>query len=203
MGRQVARELGLPLVVHVGEAPPRTAEMLDLAGPGDLLTHCYTAYAPNGLRNSLVDEDGRVLDEVWQAKERGVLFDVGHGGCSFSFQIARAAFEQGFFPDFIGTDIYTWNFLHPVGSLARTMTKIMHLGLSPAECVRRVTSAPADFFNLRGLGHLRAGDRGDLSIFRLVEAPIELVDSKGVAEQASRQLIVETVVVGGRVHQLI
>jgi len=80
MGRQVARELGLPLVVHIGEAPPTMAETLDLAGPGDLLTHCYTAYAPNGIYNSLVGEDGRVLDAVWRAKERGALFDVGHGG---------------------------------------------------------------------------------------------------------------------------
>jgi len=89
-----------------------------------------------------------------------------------------------------------------VGSLARTMTKIMHLGLSPAECVRRVTSAPADFFSLKGLGHLRVGDLGDLTIFRLVEAEADLVDSKGVMERASRQLTVESVVVGGRVHQL-
>ncbi|MDL2226105.1 amidohydrolase family protein [Deltaproteobacteria bacterium OttesenSCG-928-M10] len=165
MGQKAARQLGLPFVAHVGEAPPAMEEMLKLAVGGNLLTHCYTAYAPNGVHNSMINEKGEVLPEVWQAKARGVLFDVGHGGSSFSFKIAHAAFEQGFEPDFIGTDIYTWNYFRPVGSLARTMTKLMHLGLSPEECVRRVTAVPADYFNLKGLGHLRPGALGDLTIF--------------------------------------
>lgn len=202
MGQQAARELNLPFVAHVGEYPPKVSEMIDQAQKGDLLTHCYNQYSPNGIWNSMLDEAGNVLDCVWKAKKRGVLFDVGHGGCSFSFRLGHQAFEQGFYPDMIGTDIYAWNFLHPVWGLYRVMNKIIHLGMSVEDCVKCVTSTPADFFGLPGQGHLREGGLGDLTIFHMEENPVELTDSKGVTETCSRRLVVDYVTVGGKAHHL-
>ena len=202
MGQKAARELGVPFVAHVGEFPPKMSDMVGLAGKGDLITHCYTRYAPNGIYNSMVDENGDVLDCVWEAKERGALFDVGHGGSSFSFSIAHAAFAQGFYPDMIGTDIYSWNFLHPVYSLAHTMNKILHLGMPIEQCVRCVTSTPADFFRMEGLGHLREGAFGDITVFHLEDTPVELTDSKGVTEVCGQKIIVDYVAVGGRAHRI-
>lgn len=203
LGQKAARELKLPFVAHVGEYPPKVSEMIDLAQKGDLLTHCYNRYAPNGIHNSMVDSDGKVLDSVFMAKKRGVLFDVGHGGCSFCFQIAHAAFDQGFYPDMISTDIYAWNFLKPVWGLIHTMNKILHLGMNMEECVRCVTSVPADFFHLEGLGHLKEGNKGDITIFHMEDHPIELVDSKGRAETCRNRILADYVTVGGKAHRLL
>lgn len=202
LGQQAARELELPFVAHVGEYPPAVSEMIDLAEKGDLLTHCYNSYAPNGVYNSMVGEDGKVLDSVWRAKERGVLFDVGHGGCSFSFDIAHAAFEQGFCPDMIGTDIYAWNFLAPVWGLAVTMNKILHLGMDISDLVTCVTSTPADFFHMEGQGHLQEGGLGDITVFHMEDTPIELADSKGRTETCPVRLLTDYVVIGGKAHRI-
>ncbi len=203
MGQKAARDLGIPFVVHVGEYPPGISDMLALTEKGDLVTHCYNQYSPNGIYNSLIDEQGQVLDCVWEAKKKEVLFDVGHGGCSFSFQIGRAAFEQGFYPDIISTDIYAWNFLNPVWGLYHVMNKILHLGMDLAQCVACVTSTPADFFHMKGQGHLKEGNYGDITIFHLENTPVELIDSKNNVEVGDKKMVVDYVSIGGKMHRLI
>ncbi len=198
LGHKLAHDMNVPFVVHVGEYPPKINDMLKVITKGDLLTHCYNQYAPNGIYNSLVDENGVVLPEVFEAKKRGALFDVGHGGCSFSFDIARKAFSQGFYPDVISTDIYAWNFLSPVWSLAHTVNKIMHVGLSIEKCIKCITSTPADFFHLEHQGHLRENYCGDITIFHIENRNIELVDSKGVKEVCPQEIVVDYVVVDGK-----
>ena len=203
LGQRLARELQLPFVVHVGEAPPRVEELLSAAQAGDLVTHCYNCYCPNGVWNSLTDEGLRVRDEAWQAQNRGVLFDVGHGGCSFSFQIARAMIEQGFFPDVISTDIYAWNYREPVRGLYHVLTKLLHLGLSLEACVTAVTRTPAEFFRLPDLGRLRVGSCADVTVFHLEETYMDLTDSCGVTERCSRCLIPDYTVTAGRAYRLV
>jgi len=39
-----------------------------------------------------------VSETVWDAKRRGVLFDVGHGSASFSWTVAEIAAAEGFYP---------------------------------------------------------------------------------------------------------
>lgn len=174
IAKRTAAELGLPLVVHIGNYPPKIEEVLSVMDKGDIITHCF-----HGKPNGIMDENGLIRKEVRDAKERGVLFDVGHGTSSFNSNIARKAMKQGFLPDIISTDIYRDNYKGPVYSLITTVNKLIALGMSIEECVSRVTTSPAKTFNLDGLGVIREGAKGDLTIFDIIEEPIELKDSDG------------------------
>lgn len=171
-GKKIASELEIPLVVHIGNTPPKIEEVLELLGKGDIATHCY-----NNKVNGLVRE-GKVIPEVREAINRGVLFDVGHGSESFSLDTAAEGIEEGFEADIISTDIYSKNIITPVGSLENTMNKMMYLGWSVEKCVEKVTNVPAEVLKLKGLGELKEGYMGDLTIFDIVEnGKLELKDS--------------------------
>lgn len=171
-GKKIASELEVPLVVHIGNAPPKIEEVLELLGKGDIATHCY-----NNKVNGLVRE-GKVIPEVREAIKRGVLFDIGHGSESFSLDTAEVGIKEGFEANIISTDIYSKNIITPVGSLENTMNKMLYLGWSVEKCVEKVTYEPARAFKLKGLGELKEGYMGDLTIFDIVEnGKLELKDS--------------------------
>ncbi len=174
IAKQVAVEVGLPLVVHIGNAPPTIEEVLSILGQGDVITHCF-----HGKSNGLLDEKGLLKKETQEAIKRGVLFDVGHGTSSFSFKTAEKALKQGFIPDIISTDIYLQNYNGPVYSLVKTLEKFMALGLSLGDCIKKVTAIPAQTFGLRDLGHLKEGYKGELTIFEVNHEDVCLMDSEG------------------------
>lgn len=148
-GKKIASELEVPLVVHIGNAPPKIEEVLELLGKGDIATHCY-----NNKVNGLVRE-GKVIPEVREAIKRGVLFDIGHGSESFSLDTAEVGIKEGFEANTISTDIYSKNIITPVGSLENTINKMIYLGWSVEKCVEKVTYEPARAFKLKGLGELK------------------------------------------------
>ncbi len=137
LGRLVAREAGLPLLVHIGEAPPLVEDVLDLLGDGDAVTHCY-----HGKLGTPWLRDGRPSPALARALDRGVLLDVGHGAASFSHAVARRAVAAGFPPHTISTDVHIRNIGGPVHDLATTMTKLLACGMTAAEVVTAVTTTP-------------------------------------------------------------
>jgi dihydroorotase len=137
LGRLVAREAGLPLLVHIGEPPPMIEDVLDLLDAGDSVTHCYHAKTGNPWR-----PDGRPVPALERALERGVLLDVGHGAASFGFEVASRAIASGFPPHTISTDVHIRNIGGPVHDLATTMTKLLACGLPLDAVVAAVTDAP-------------------------------------------------------------
>ena len=90
----------------------------------------------------LLDNEGRVIEEAWAAKERGVVFDVGHGGGSFSFETAELAIAQGFLSDTISSDLHVGNVEGPVHDLVTTLSKFLYMGMSLPEVIRLSTEAP-------------------------------------------------------------
>src|SRR6185437_13411211 len=90
LGRLVARTAGLPLLVHIGEAPPLIEDVLDLLDAGDVITHCF-----HGKVGGPWQPDGRPVPALARALDRGVLLDVGHGAASFSFAVAERAIAAG------------------------------------------------------------------------------------------------------------
>ena len=121
---EAADALALPLMVHVIDMGMPLPELLARMRPGDVVTHCF-----HGNDGGLLDEDGRVWPEAFAARERGILFDVGHGSGSFTWRVARDALAQGFPPDTISSDIHTYNHAGPVHDLPRTLSKLLHLGM--------------------------------------------------------------------------
>jgi hypothetical protein len=130
------------------------SQILDLLRPGDVLTHAYSG-APNiaGDFTNIV-QDGKLLPAALEAKRRGVIFDVGHGGGSFVFRNAVPAIEQGFYPDSISTDLHGGSMNAGMQDMPTTMSKFLAMGEPLVEVIRESTINPATEIQHPELGHL-------------------------------------------------
>lgn len=197
-----AEALGLPLMVHVIDMRIPLPELLAQLRRNDVVTHCF-----HGNEGGLLDDDGRVWPEAFGARERGVLFDVGHGVGSFTWRVARAALAQGFPPDTISSDIHAHNHAGPVHDLPRTLSKLLHLGMPLSDVVEAATARPADHLAHvapAGLGTLAVGAPGDLTLLERQQGRFALTDgehrlSGNVTEHAAERLVARSVVRAGAV----
>ncbi len=197
----VADRVDKPLMVHIGSARrmgvPLEAVLAQLR-PGDVVTHCY-----HGKDGNILDAEGAVRPAVRQARQRGVLFDVGHGAGSFAWATVRRALAQGLPPDTISSDLHTYSLLSPAVDLATTMTKFLHLGMPLADVIRAATAAPAAWMGMSAsVGHLGPGAAADVTLLRLEEGRFDLCDCEGVVETASRRLAPVTALKRGRLFGL-
>lgn len=172
--RNLANELQVPIMVHIGNPPPNLQEIFPLLQEGDIVTHAF-----HGKKHGVINDSGDMLPEAVDALNRGVRFDVGHGTSSFSYTKMKKVKELYDFSFTISTDIYNKNYLHPVGSLMITMTKLLALGYTLTEVVKAVTIQAAETLNLVEQGTFRQGTRADVTIFGLEENDAPLIDSEG------------------------
>ena len=195
--REAADAVGLPIMVHPQDAwCDSIDDILKVMKGGDILTHCYHDF-PCGI----LDGEGRVRDSVREAIERGIVFDVGHGAGSFSWEIVEKALSQDVLPTTISSDLHTYNVNGPVYDLASVVTKFLHLGLPIEDAFSRVTSVPAGIVGMQGeVGTLEKGAYGDAVVFELRDGDFRLEDSRGVVRTGRRNLVPVTVVKGGRVY---
>lgn len=195
--REAADAAGLPIMVHPQDAWCESIDdILKVMNGGDILTHCFHDF-PCGILNG----EGRIRDSVLEAIERGVVFDVGHGAGSFSWQIVEKALSQDVLPTTISSDLHIYNVNGPVYDLASVVTKFLHLGLSIEESISRVTSVPSAIIGMEGeVGTLSPGAFGDAVVFELREGDFRLEDSAGEVRTGKRNLVPMTVVKGGRVY---
>ena len=142
--------------------------------------------------------DGRVKDAVLAARERGVIFDIGHGKGSFAFKTARAMLAAGFPPDTISSDIHTLCIDGPVYDQVTTMTKFLGLGMPLGEVIARSTIEAAKALNRPELGTLAPGAVGDASILSLQPGRVQLEDVEGEILVVDERLVADGVVVAGR-----
>lgn len=184
---------GMPLMCHIDFPPPSIDDVLNKLRPGDVLTH---AFRPRP--NAPIDGKGAIREAVLAARERGVLFDIGHGMGSFSFDVAEQMLEQGFMPDVISSDVHALCIDGPAFDNLVTMTKFLHLGMPLPDVVRAVTAAPAAFMGEPNLGHLGAGATADIAILRQIDTPTRLVDVSGDARISSQRLDVQAVILDGQ-----
>ncbi|QIG98043.1 amidohydrolase family protein [Bradyrhizobium sp. 6(2017)] len=197
------------MMVHIGGVETRElmSDILDLLRPGDILTHAYSG-APNmsGAFTNIV-QDGKLLPAALEAKQRGVLFDVGHGGGSFDFTVAEIAIPAGCTPDTISSDIHVFSGNSPgIPFLPNVMSKFLAMGSSLDQVVEMATSVPARAINRAPkIGTLQRGAPGDVAIMDLVEGPVTFVDTRNNKRDGNLQLKpVQTVVNGvpfGRPYQ--
>jgi dihydroorotase len=162
-GLEAAERTGRPLLFGSRRHPDwPLADQLPWLRPGDVVTYCFSP-DPDGLLH-----DGCVREEVWEARARGVLFDVGHGMASFSFRVAEAAIAQGFLPDTISTDLYRRHLgQSPRHTLPLVLSKLQACGLPEREGLARVTQRPAALLGLGGeIGTLVPGACADLAVLR-------------------------------------
>src|SRR5215510_4115711 len=198
LAREAADELGLPLMVHVIDIRPALDWLLPYLGPGDIVTHCF-----HGNEGGILGADGRVLPAAVAARERGVLFDVGHGEGSFAYRVARSALAQGFPPDTISSDLHAHNVAGPVFDQAVTLSKLLHLGMPLEGVIRAATSTPAAAVRRETrIGALAAGREADVSVFELREGSWPLPDAAGATEVVERLLVPRMVIRAGQAGEL-
>jgi len=198
LAREAADALGLPLMVHVIDMRPALGWLLPYLGPGDLVTHCF-----HGNEGGILDVAGRVIPEAASARERGVLFDVGHGAGSFAYHVARSALAQGFPPDTVSSDLHAHNVDGPVFDQATTLSKLLHVGMRLEDVIRATTSTPAAAVRREGrIGTLAAGAGADLSVFELREGAWPLPDAAGATEVVERLLVPWMVIRAGHAREL-
>ena len=167
-----------PVMVHVGNTGISMSEIAATLRPGDIITHCYTPQKP-----SIVDQSGKLLAEVRKAKERGVIFDVGHASGHFDFDLVRRAMGDGLLPDIISSDLHG-RMKQPgfgiVGDLPTTLTKFLPLGLKIEEIIARCTINPARVIGWHDrIGSLEVGREADIAVLKIIDEPTTLRDSVG------------------------
>jgi dihydroorotase len=157
---------GKPVMVDFYPRPPERPYpelLLQRLRPGDIHTHVYARHFP------ILDEEGHVQDYMFQARERGVILDMGHGAGSFWFRQGVPALKGAFPPDSISTDLHMANINGPVVSMATTMSKCLIMGMPLQEVIYRSTVTPAREIGHPELGTLSVGAEADVAVFRVLE----------------------------------
>jgi len=194
---------GVPskIMCHIGGVSDRSlmSKILDQMRPGDVLTHCFSG-APNseGEGTNIV-QDGKLLPAALEAKRRGVVFDIGHGGGSFDYNIAEAAIAQGLLPDTISSDVHVFSGNTPgMPYLPWVMSKFLGMGFSLSEVISMATQVPARVIGrIPKHGTLQIGAPADLSVLELVEGAVEFVDTRNNKRKGSMVLRPSGTIVAG------
>ena len=196
--REAADAAGLPIMVH-----PQAAwcdsldDVLAVMKEGDILTHCF-----HGSACGIFDDEGQIRPSVHRALERGVLFDVGHGAGSFSWDVAESALAAGVVPQTISSDLHTGNINGPVYDLVNIISKFLHLGMDLDTTLAKVTAVPAQVIGMENeIGTLAVGAWGDAVVLDQRQGQFQLTDSGGQTRTGQQFLEPMAVVKGGRIYR--
>jgi dihydroorotase len=175
-----------PVMVHIGSTGITMEEIVETLRPGDIVTHCYTPQQP-----SILDEKGRLRTAVRRARERGILFDVGHANGHFDFSLVRRAMGEGLTPDIISTDLHgRMGRDNPVVDLPTTLTKFLALGLTLDEVINACTAGPARAIGAQDrLGDLEQGGEADIAVLQLVDQRTRLRDCAGAEMNVEQRIV--------------
>jgi dihydroorotase len=191
---QAAEQVGLPLMVHIDEPPPSYEELVDRLRPGDVLTHCFRPFP-----NAPMRPDGSVRPAVLRARERGVIFDIGHGKGSFAYATARPMLAAGFQPDTISSDIHALCIDGPAYDQVTTMSKFLCLGMALPDVIAASTVNAAAALGRPDLGTLRPGAVGDATLLSVREGAFAYEDVVGEVLTGGQRIVAEGVAIAGRV----
>jgi len=171
LAKQAATEGGVRLMVHIGDRsiadgdgtePTITRQLLPLLDKGDIITHLFS-----GNPGRIIDEDGTVIREILEAQARGVFLDTAHGRQNFSFDVAKAALDQGVQPRSISTDMTPPGRMNTVHSMTEMLARFMALGFSLEDVIRMTTVNPAQALGMEDtLGSLAVGRPADISVLK-------------------------------------
>jgi dihydroorotase len=190
----------LPVMVDFGgSAPPLPIEELFMKHlrPGDIFTHCFGQLKS---REYIVDlQTQKVKPFVWQARKRGIYFDVGYGGISFAYSQAIPAIKEGFFPNSISTDIHTGSMNNAMKDMLTTMSKFLAMGMDLKSVIQASTSNPATEIKREDLGNLSVGAEADVAVLNVREGKFGFFDYTGYKVDANKKLECELTMRAGKI----
>lgn len=193
-GRIAAERCSLPMMVHIGKAPPELSEVLEFMRPGDILTHCFT-----GQSMRQIDENGKLLDVAKRAWDLGVVMDIGHGAGSFSFETAAAMIESGYPPHVISSDIHQFSIHGPLFDMPTCLSKFLALGMSLEATIAAATIRPAEVMGMQQeVGTLRPGALADIALWQMVEGDFTFYDIHMQPRQGKQLLTNTLTIINGR-----
>jgi dihydroorotase len=190
----------VPVMVDFGEhEPPNSIESLFMQHlrPGDMFTHTFS-YGPAG-RETIVDENGKVKPFVFAAHQRGIVFDVGHGGGAFSWRQAIPAFQQGFRPNVISTDLHAESMNSGMKDMSNVMSKFLNMGMSLQEVILRSTWNPANVIKRPDLGNLSIGADADVTVFNVRKGNFGYLDIRKTVLKGTQKLEAELTIRAGKI----
>ncbi|MFN0103321.1 MAG: amidohydrolase/deacetylase family metallohydrolase [Bryobacteraceae bacterium] len=183
-GVQAGSIANIPVMVDFGafrlERPFQDLVLKKLR-PGDIYTHAFYAPVP------YFDKEGRLLPYLHEARKRGVLFDVGHGGAAFEFKQAARAVKQGFPPDTISTDVHAGSLNAGMKDMLNVMSKFLNMGMPVEDVIHRSTWNAARVIKREELGQLTVGAAADIAVLRVEQGDFGFVDSWGAGLRGTRR----------------
>lgn len=191
---------GVPVMVDFGEHhPPNSIEDLFMKHlrPGDIFTHTFS-YGPKD-RETVVDENGKVKPSVFEAQKRGIIFDVGHGGGAFSWRQAVPAFQQGFYPNVISTDLHAESMNGGMKDMSNLMSKFLNMGMSLPDVILRSTWNPANVVKRTDLGNLSVGVDADIAVFNIRKGDFGFLDIRNTKLKGTQKLEAELTIRDGKI----
>ena len=194
---KAATKANVPVMVDFGSfrlERPFEQLVLDKLRPGDMYTHMYLNAVP------MLDANNKVRDFMWQARKRGIKFDVGHGAGSFVWWQAVPAMQQGFPPDSISTDLHASSMNAGMKGMLNVMSKFLAMGMPLEEVILKSTWNPAQQIKRTELGHLSVGAEGDIAVLRLNKGDYGFVDIAGGRKKGAQLLTSEITLRAGRVQ---
>ena len=195
LAREAADFAGGVLMAEAYGAP--IPQLLDYMNPGDIVTHTFHA----SFRYPLWDHRGEVWPAVWDAVERGVYLDIGHGARGFAFRTMERALDKGLKPSTISTDVHRMNVDGPTYDMPTTMSKMLALGLSLDEVIEMSTTTPAKALRQEGvIGTLKLGAMADVTISELARGEFEFLDVLHEKRVAPARILPEVVIHGGTIY---
>jgi len=190
----------VPVMVDLGvHDPPLSIEELfaNHLRPGDIWTHTY-ANAPRD-REVPVDENGRVKPFIFKAQDKGIIFDVGHGGGAFDWRQAIPSVQQGFIADVISSDLHIGSMNTGMKDMANLLSKFLNMGLSLNDVISRATINPAMAIKRTELGNLSVGSVADVAVFSLRKGDFGYLDIRGTKMKGTQKLEAEPTIRAGRI----
>lgn len=193
---QVVSDTDRPLFVECHLPQYSLEDQLDRMRPGDIITHSFENISE---RRPVVDTTGNVLPMVFEARKKGVLFDVGHGGAGFWFNQAIPALEQGFWPNTFGTDLHRFSMNAGMKDMLNVMSKYLNMGMPLKEVLLRGSWNPAKAIQREDLGNLSIGADADIVLLSVKEGKFGYVDAAGNRINGNRKLEAELTLRAGKV----
>lgn len=201
LAEEAAKLSDMPLMVDLGGANPALSLdtlFMQIYKPGDIFTHCYGQLGAS--RESLVDvTTGKVRPFVWDARKRGIIFDVGAGGISFAYSQAIPAVKSGLYPDAISTDLHIGSMNGATKDMLTTMDKFLAMDMDLPNVIKVSTWKPAQIIKREELGHLSVGSEADIAILNIRTGKFGLFDYTGYKLETDKKLECEMTIRAGRI----
>ncbi len=190
----------IPVMVDFGGSnPPLSIEELFMKHlrPGDIFTHCFGQL---NSREYIVDlQTNKIKPFVWEAQKRGIVFDVGYGGISFSFSQAIPAIKEGFYPNSISTDLHVGSMNAAMKDMLTTMSKFMAMGMDIKSVITASTWNPAKEIQHEELGNLSVGSGADVAILNIRKGNFGLFDYTGYKIDTDKKFECELTIRDGKI----